>query len=100
MDVWDFWRVDNLTRFWLKRSKKHYKEFKEAASSYKKVESLDKCLSAHEEYEKYMHRLGRPVPPEREAFFEKAKPKRERYAQEQKVQEDKESFERISSYFA
>ena len=40
-----------------------------------------------------------PVPPEREDLWKKARAKRERYAQAQKVQEDKESFERINVYF-
>ena len=76
----DYWRIDNLTRFYLKHSNEWYKDAKEAASPYEKAEALDKCLSAHEEYEKFMHMLGRPVPPEREAFWKKAKAKRERYA--------------------
>ncbi len=49
---------------------------------------------------KINHMLGRPVPPKREAFFEKAKAKRERYAQVQKDKEDKESLERMNAAFA
>ena len=40
-----------------------------------------------------------PVPPEREDFWKKARAKRERYAQTQKVKEDKESLERINAAF-
>ncbi len=44
--------------------------------------------------------LGRPMPAKREAFFHKAKAKRERYAKAQKDKEDKESLQRINVAFA
>ena len=100
MDEWNYWRIDNLTRFYLDSSKKRYDNAKKAVAAYEKVEALDQCLHSHEEYTKFMHMLGRPVPPEREAFFEKAKAKRERYAQAQKDKEDKESLQRINAAFA
>ena len=96
----DYWLRDNLTHFYLNISKEWYKDAKTYAPPYEKVEALDKCLSACENYEKFMHMLGRPVPPKQEAFFQKAKAKRERFAQAQKVQEDKESLERIKVAFA
>ena len=96
----DYWRIDNLTRFYLDFSKEWYQSVKTYASPYEKVEALDKCVSACENYENFMHMLGRPVPPAVEASFQKAKAKRERYAQAQKVQEDKESLERIKMSFA
>ena len=99
MGDWNYGRKVNLTRFYLDSSKKWYKDAKKAASAYEKVEALDKWLDSHEEYKKFMHMLGRPVPLEREAFFQKAKAKRERYAQTQKDLEDKESLERINAAF-
>jgi hypothetical protein len=93
------WRYDNLTHFHLKQSKKWYKDAKEAALPYEKVEALDRCLSACEKNEKFMHMLGRPVPPEREVFWNKAKAKRERYAQAQKDKEDNEFMQRINALF-
>ena len=96
----DAWRRDNLTRFYLNLSKRWYQSAKTYASPYEKVDALDKCLSACENYKHFMHRLGCPVPPAVEASFQKAKASRERYAQAQKVQEDTESLERIKAAFA
>ena len=100
--IMDYWRIDNLTRFYFNSLDKWYKNAlsKKEASPDEVVEALDKCLSAHEEYKKFIHMLGRPMPPKREAFVQKANAMRERYAQTQKVKEDKESLERINVFFA
>jgi predicted ATP-binding protein involved in virulence len=94
------WRYDNLTRFYLDSSKKMYDNAKKAVAVYEKVEALDQCLDSHEKYTNFMHMLGRPVPVKQETFIEKAKAKRERYAQAQKDKEDKESLERINTAFS
>jgi hypothetical protein len=94
------WRYDNLTHFYRKSADKWYEKAKKAALPHEKVEALDQCLDSQEKYEKYMHVLGRPVPPKWEAFSTKAKAKRERYAQAQKDKEDNESLERINALFA
>jgi hypothetical protein len=61
------------------------------------IKTLQFC---HEKYKNYMHVLGYPIPPEREAFWNKAKAKRERYAQAQKDKEESESLQRINALFA
>jgi hypothetical protein len=94
------WRYDNLTRFYLKSADSWYEKGEKAALPHEKVAVLDHCLSACEEYKENMHKLGRPVPPKREVFWNKAKAKRERYAQAQKDKEDNESLQRINALFA
>ncbi len=93
------WRYDNYADFYLGMSKKWYKDTKQTALPYEKVEALDHCLSACENYEKFMGMLGRSVGPKQEAFWNKAKAKRERYAQVQKNKEDSESLQRINALF-
>jgi hypothetical protein len=90
----------NYARFYLRASKKWYNDAKKTAVPSEKVEALDRCLDTYEKYAKYMGILGRPLPPKREAFWNKAKAKRERYAQVQKNKEDNESLQRINALFA
>jgi len=94
------WRYDNYAHFYLGASKKWYKDAKTTALPHEKVAALDRCLSCCENYEKFMGMLGRPVGPKQEALFQKAKAKRERYAQVQKNKEDNESLQRINALFA
>jgi hypothetical protein len=89
-----------LTRLYLGSADRWYKYALAKKEEYEVVKDLDKCLECHEKYKNYMHVLGYPIPPEREAFFQQAYTMRERYAQAQKDKEDNESLQRINAFFA
>ncbi len=94
------WRYDNLAHFYLGMSRKWYNDAKKTALPHEKVAALDRCLICCENYEEFMGMLGRPVGPKQEALWNKAKAKRERYAQVQKKKEDNEALQRINALCA